>query len=299
MLRKILCRKPKLSVVIIFYNMRREAKRTLYSLTTEYQRNIELEDYEVIAIDSGSTEPLDGAWVESLQSNFRYLRVQPTAPTPCEAMNMGIAVARGEWVSCAIDGARILSPKLLKHTLLAMSAWREAFVYTIGMHIGPKRQTLSISEGYCQDVEDKLLAQTDWKDNGYKLFEISALAGSSQNGYMGNIAESNFFTVNKAILQSIRGYDEAFKSKGGGLVNLDIFNRLMSQPDLQPVMLLGEATFHQFHGGVSTNVPIDKHPIEVFKEEYLALRGKPFESVSREPFYFGQVANTSKRFVCP
>ena len=47
-------KKPKLSVVIAFFNMRREAARTLYSLTTDYQRDIGIDDYEVIVLDSGS-----------------------------------------------------------------------------------------------------------------------------------------------------------------------------------------------------------------------------------------------------
>ena len=65
-------KKPKLSVVIVFFNMRREATRTLHSLTTAYQRDIAIDDYEVIALDSSSTEALDGDWVESLQKNFKY-----------------------------------------------------------------------------------------------------------------------------------------------------------------------------------------------------------------------------------
>ena len=41
---------PKLSVVVVSYNMRREAVRTLYSLTTNFQKDIEEYDYEVIVV---------------------------------------------------------------------------------------------------------------------------------------------------------------------------------------------------------------------------------------------------------
>ena len=34
----------------------------------------------------------------------------------------------------------------------------------------------------------------------------------------------------------------------GGLTNLDIFNRVHEGDSFTPVMPLGEATFHQFHG---------------------------------------------------
>ena len=41
-------RKPKVSVVVVVYNMPREARRTLHSLSAEYQRHIDADDYEVI-----------------------------------------------------------------------------------------------------------------------------------------------------------------------------------------------------------------------------------------------------------
>src|SRR4029453_5975812 len=43
-----------LSVVVVFYNMRREAARTLHSLSRSYQRDVQDLDYEVLVIDNGS-----------------------------------------------------------------------------------------------------------------------------------------------------------------------------------------------------------------------------------------------------
>ena len=40
---------PRLSVVVNFYNMRREAARTLHTLSCAYQRGVDPSDYEVIA----------------------------------------------------------------------------------------------------------------------------------------------------------------------------------------------------------------------------------------------------------
>jgi len=48
----------KLSIVVIFHNMRREAQRTLHSLSKAYQRNVDDLDYEVIAIDNASERPM-------------------------------------------------------------------------------------------------------------------------------------------------------------------------------------------------------------------------------------------------
>jgi GT2 family glycosyltransferase len=45
---------PKLSVIVVCFNMFREAQRTLYSLSSTYQRHVEPSDYQVIVIDNGS-----------------------------------------------------------------------------------------------------------------------------------------------------------------------------------------------------------------------------------------------------
>ena len=46
-----------LSVVVNFYNNRREARNTLYSLTRGYQRESQDASYEVIVVDNGSVSP--------------------------------------------------------------------------------------------------------------------------------------------------------------------------------------------------------------------------------------------------
>ncbi len=140
-------KKPKLSVVIAFFNMRREAARTLYSLTTDYQRDIGIDDYEVIVLDSGSTEVLDEHWVKSLQNNFRYRYIESKLPTPCRALNSGAAMARSDTLVNIIDGARILSPGILSSMLRAQQAFDSPFTYTIGMHLGHKSQNEAILEG--------------------------------------------------------------------------------------------------------------------------------------------------------
>jgi hypothetical protein len=59
-------------------------------------------------------------------------------------------------------------------------------------------------------------------------------------------------------------------------------------------MLLGEATFHQVHGGVATNSP--EAPHELFAQEYSQIRGRPYERPRTEVLYFGglpEVLNSS------
>lgn len=292
-------KRPKLSVVIAFYNMRREAPRTLYSLTTAYQKETNEDEYEVIVLDSGSPEPLDSDWVRSIQKNFHYKYVKSRWPTPCEAMNTGIRMAKASTVVCMIDGARMLSPGVLSRMLMAMQIFKQPFIYTLSMHLGNKPQGQAMLEGYDQKAEDQLLTSIDWKADGYQLFDISCLADSSKNGFLNPIAESNCFAIARKELLRLGGFDEKFVTSGGGLVNLDIFGRAIQMPELSPVVLLGEASFHQFHGGVATNVAPEKHPWNDYAKEYKAIRGVGFSlpSVKRQPFYLGHIHERSRKFL--
>jgi len=52
-------RRPKktLSVVVVVYNIPREAPRTLFSLSADYQRHIAPEDYEVSSSTTARIRP--------------------------------------------------------------------------------------------------------------------------------------------------------------------------------------------------------------------------------------------------
>ena len=75
-------------------------------------------------------------------------------------------------------------------------------------------------------------------------------------------------------------------SSGGGLVNPDFFKRACELLG-PPVILLGEGTFHQFHGGVATNTPRVHRPVRPMFDEYLAIRGEPFEPPTGRPTLLG------------
>jgi len=279
---------PKISIIVNFYNMQREAKRTLFSLSTEYQCNVTSDMYEVIAIDNGSTKPLDPLEVAKFGKNFRYIHFDAQTPSPCEALNHGVSIAKYDNVMLCIDGARILSPSILEYALQMFSLHKHPFVYTTGMHIGYKPQNFLLEEGYNQSIEDQLIDEVDWKKNGYELFKISSLALSAKQGMFSCLAESNCFAIRKDDYIRIGGFDERFVSRGGGIANLDIFARIISDDKFKRIMLLGESTFHQFHGGVATNVLMDDHPLNEMMEEYKQIKGEEFKFIFRMPdIYYG------------
>jgi glycosyltransferase involved in cell wall biosynthesis len=286
-----------LSVIVIVFNMRREAPRTLYSLSPVYQRDIEAGDYEVIVIDNGSTEPLVEEDVEACGANFRYLYHQTRSPSPVDAVNRGVSLSRSETVMICLDGARILSPGLLAYALGAGRAMAPgpAFVATLAWHLGPDIQALSTKAGYGKAAEDRLLSGIDWRRDGYELFTVATLAPSSGAGWLSTPAESNCFALPKAEYERLGGLDARFQSPGGGLANLDFFRRALASDRLAYVMLLGEGTFHQIHGGASTKAPYQAW--DAFHDEYLSLRGEPYSKPAKAPIYFGSMPTQCLRFL--
>jgi hypothetical protein len=279
--------RPKLTILVNFHNMRREAARTLYTLSSHYQVGISPGNYDVIAIDNGSTEPLNEDLVSAQGPNFFHLRFATPSPSPCAAINEAAQRVRSANLMVCIDGARMLTPGVVRYALAALDLHPHPFVYTLGMHLGHRPQNELIDEGYDQAVEDQLLATIPWQDQGYGLFDIGSLALSSGQGYFSPLSESNCFGLRRTDFEALGGLDVAFQSPGGGLANLDFFNRVHEWADIQPVMLLGEASFHQFHGGVATNVRPKDHPWADMADEYARIRAKPYARIWHPPEYYG------------
>jgi glycosyltransferase involved in cell wall biosynthesis len=129
-------RNPDVSVVVVVYNMAREAPRTLHSLSAAYQRHIDPADYEVIVVDNGSNPPFDPRVIEGLSGNFRLLRIDHASPFPAQAVNRRIADARGGVIGVMIDGARMVTPGLLHFARHGASLYDRAVVASIGWLLG-------------------------------------------------------------------------------------------------------------------------------------------------------------------
>jgi hypothetical protein len=267
--------------------MRREAPRTLFTLSSAYQKDLGDLRYEVIAVDNGSNRPIVAGDVARFGPNFSYRYFDDGTPSPVGAINAAVAASSGRMVAVMIDGARMLSPGVLGLMHRAAKAYDRPFIHTLSMHLGPEVQNVSVTKGYNQAVEDALLAEVDWQRDGHRLFDRSVAALSSGDGFFSALTESNCFALPREVWNAEGGLDDRFVTPGGGFANIDFFGRAMANPALTPVMLLGEATFHQFHGGVATNVPAERHPGPSFADEYARIRGRPFAAVWRTPVYFG------------
>lgn len=260
--------------------------RTVQSLSPGYQHGASAEDYEILIVDNGSPAPVDRSACESWGAAIRWLSVADATPSPARAVNLGIAESRGSLVGVMVDGARLASPGVVRCARLGGALDDRAVVLSQGFHLGSEPQQSAVGSGYDEEAEAELLAKSGWEEDGYRLFDVSVPAASSR-GEFEVPHESNAIFMRREMWDELGGYDEAFASPGGGLVNIDTLVRALELPDALPVVLIGEATFHQVHGGVTTNrVPSPERWAELYGE-YVRIRGKEFEMPAVSPVLLG------------
>lgn len=273
---------PILSVIVIVYNMQREGIRTIHSLSRKYQL-LDLDiPYEIIVVDNGSSEifKYDDDDVEKYYK-FRY--IENAGISPASAVNAGIAMASGKYIGIMVDGARMLTPGVLRWALMALKLSTNPVVCVPGLHLGPEHQGRSTKKGYSKQLEDELLRWIDWRANGYNLFKIGCWADSCKGGPFSSMAESNCIFMKKSLAKALGGFEEKFQSTGGGLVNLDFFSRACTFPDTNVYYIQGEGCFHQLHGGVTTGGSKNNELQQIFHREYKSIRNKDY-SVPSVPF---------------
>jgi len=282
-----------LSVIVIAYDMAREIPKTLQSLSRTYQQQAENLDYEIIVVDNGSPIPLDENSWHHIDAPVTLIRIDNAKPSPANAVNAAAEVARGEWLCLMVDGAHLLTPGVFQFALAAGRAFAEAVVAVRYFFLGPGEQNHSIANGYCQAEEDKLLDSIQWPAEGYRLFEVGApfRAGASSASWLHKMFESNCLFIRRSKLASLGGMDEAFDLPGGGFVNLDLYKRACDSEGATPVQLIGEGSFHQVHGGTTTNVPIEqrKSRTQTYQKQYETLRDNASVTSETPVMYMGHL----------
>jgi cephalosporin hydroxylase/glycosyltransferase involved in cell wall biosynthesis len=288
-----------LSVVLVLYNMRREAKRTLHSLSRAYQQGVDELRYEVIVVENGSDEArrVGHDAVRSFGDNFHYLDLGDEATaSPANALNRGVGRATGEVVAFMIDGAHIVTPGVLRYAMLGLETYRPAIVAVQQWFVGPGQQGEAMLRGYDHSYEDQLFAEIEWPVDGYRLFEIGHFVGGRD--WFDGLFESNCFFVPRGLLEQVGAVDESFSMPGGGYANLDFYERIGSSPGVNIVKILGEASFHQLHGGTTTNEPdavTRGERLIAYRRHYQEMRGRGFRGPRKPIYYIGSMTPAAKR----
>lgn len=269
---------PALSLIVVNFNMTRELPRTLWSLGRFYQQGMSSTPYEIIVADNGSTRPPDVDSLRNIGADIRVLSCDNPTPSPVASINVALGEARGSLIGIWIDGARLASPGLLTACLKASEMHSRPVIATLNFQLGPALQYLSVERGYDQREEDGLLASIDWPSDGYRLFDISVC--EIRHGATGPMLESNALFLPKPMWEELGGYDPSFIEPGGGVVNADTFIRACGLRDVQLIRILGEGTFHQRHGGLSTSTAAGaSRTLLEGSRAYLRRRGRPLELV--------------------
>ena len=292
--------RPVLSIVVVVYDMPAQAQNTLVSLSTEYQHDVSMDDFEVIVVENESENLINEQFIQSLPRNVHYHKRQETQPTPVHAINFGASVARGDYICLMIDGARMLTPGVVKNLLMGHRIAEQSVVSIPGYHLGEQLQQESVDSGYGLEAERELMRSIAWPDQGYRLFDIACFSGSSATGFFLPNSESNCISVPRKLWHDLGGYDAQFDLRGGGLINLDFYRRACEYPGIQHVIIPGEGTFHQFHGGVTTGGEkreVRGAYIEASKAQYRDLRGEDYSSPNTHPIYLGQLPEQSQKFL--
>ena len=81
----------------------------------------------------------------------------------------------------------------------------------------------------------------------------------------------------------------------------EAWRTLISLPGLRRfrdelVVLLGEGTFHQVHGGAATS---DASYPSRWMGQYERIRGAPYKPPRIDPYYFGRLPAQARRFLDP
>lgn len=280
---------PQLSVIVIVYDMPHQALNTLRSFAPGYQRDIDASDYEVIVVENRSDQLLGEEAAVATGANVRYFLRENEGQSPVQAMVFGVQQARAPYLGMVVDGARMVTPRVLTYALAAFRICADAVVNVPGYHLGQTEQHRN--PDHDEAFETRLLQRLDWQTDGYRLFEASVFfRGRHQHGYLLPLMESNCLFFSRDAYERIGGVDLRFDMPGGGMVNLDLYKRLVEQEHARLFVTPGEGTFHQFHGGVTTRYDEGREELlAAFREQYAQIRGENYTMIDKPPTLLGAV----------
>jgi len=238
-----------ISVIVVSYNMEREVSRTLLSLSEAYQ-DFDSDIYEILLVQNGGKK-LSQSALQAIAPNIKSFTPTKISASPVYAINEAANIAIFDNLIIFIDGARIASSNLLRRYHRIWKLDPHALITCPAYHLGWDNQAFSVADGYNKTIEDRYLTRISWPSKPQSLFDIATNAGSNYCS-LSLSNESNALGITKQCFSKIGGFDTRFDIPGGGLCNLEIFQRALCEV-AHVYNVPSEGTFHQIHNGESTN----------------------------------------------
>ncbi len=282
---------PQLSILVIGYQMAEQLANTIKSLSHDYQIGVHATDYEVVVIENRSEDMLSQKLVESLPTNIRYYQRDNDSSSPVAALAEGLELCRGHQLGVIIDGAQLVTPGVIRFAKMAFKYADDPLIAVPGYHLGHKMQHEVEDAGELLTAQREFLESINWteSDNGYRLFNWACFSPANRNGFLHPLMESNVFFCLKQSFIDIDGANARFQLPGGGAINLHILRKLGMSATRPLILLAGEGTFHQYHGGVTTANPAEYEArVNTFNEQLQEIWDMNFKALRREPVILGQ-----------
>lgn len=267
--------KPEILLVVGAYNMNQQVKRTLHSLSPNYQSTTD-QVVTVCLIDNASDDhfqdfqsQLLAPWYfECIRNNAKDIPIH-------HAINSRINKSQEGIIGILIDGARLCSKHIIEQaaTLIAENPMR--IVSIPNYQLGPCMQMRN-NEAQSDDFNENLLNSINWPESTTKeLINISYLEPHA--GIKPPLFETNCLFISRYMWEKVGGFDVRFKRLDGGFASADLFSRLVKIETSKLYILRDEGTFHQYHQGSTTNeADRTARAIKEMTREYIKVRGKPF-----------------------
>jgi hypothetical protein len=289
---------PRISFLVVIWRMSRQAENTLFSLSSKFQRNVCKEDYEIIVVENRSDDLLGEERALAAADNLRYFLRDEPSQSPVASLNFAFEASKGSLVCLIVDGARMVTPRVVENALYAQRLMAHPLIAVPSYHLGTVEQHNNVSAGYDEKKEAALLEGIDWKNNGYDLFSIACFSAANKKGFLCPMLECSCLFSTRESFEKIGRADERFNLAGGGSLNIHVYTKLAALPESRLVVLAGEGSFHQFHGGVTTAEVAEREAVlEVHREQLRVINGGMFEGVHREPIVLGVIPPQAKEFM--
>ena len=253
--------RPVVSVILIGYRMPMQLANTLYTLGPQFQRDCTALDYEVVVVENRSGAVLDEQVAANLPANFRYFLRDEASHTPVPAINFALSQCRGDYIGLIMDGARMLSPGVISHALMAHRFGPGAIGVVPGYHLGEQEQHCNEDPALALANEQQLLDSVDWRSDGYELFSISTFSGANRRGYLHPIMECNCLFASQRNYAAIGGANPAFTLRGGGSVNLHMYRSLGMLPAPGYLYFRAKALF------INTTMALPPPPMPIARQK--------------------------------